>query len=152
MKKILFMAIVSLLSFTVAAQSYKGSSAVQSYEEKLNDLYCTGLFHSTHGTILDIGAQNSVRTYFNILDWLEGRVAGVQVYTTWSGVRIPVIRGNVPGIYLDEIAISPGMLNMININDIAVVKIIKTPFLGGFNGSGGAIAIYTFGGEEEEEE
>lgn len=146
------MAIASWLSLAVTAQSYKGRQAIQSYEEKLNELYCTGLFKSTDGAILDVGSQTSVRTYFNILDWLEGRVAGLQIYNTSTGIRIPVLRGNIPGIYLDEIAISPGTLNMININDIAIVKIIKTPFFGGFNGGGGAIAIYTFGNEEEEEE
>ena len=78
-------------------------------------------------------------------------MAGLQIYTTSMSIRIPFIRGNVPGIYLDEMNVSPGLLNAINVNDIAIIKIIKTPFLGGFNGGNGAIAIYTHGGEEEEE-
>ncbi len=146
------MVIVSWLSFTAAAQSYRGNTYVQSNEEKLNDLYCSGLFNSTHGTIIDISSQTSTNSYLNILDWLTGRVAGLRVYTAVNGNLIPFIRGNVPGIYLDEMLISPGTLNMININDIAIIKIIKTPFFGGFNGGNGAIAIYTLGGEEDEDE
>ena len=115
-------------------------------------MYCSGMFKSTHGTILDVANNTSSKGYLNILDWLQGRVAGLQVYTTKTGILFPVIRGNVPGIYLDEIPVNASFLNSLNINDIAIVKVIKTPFYGGFNGGGGAIAIYTIGGEEEEEE
>ena len=141
-----------MLSISLTAQSYRGTAYVQSYEEKLNDLYCTGLFNSAHGTIFDMTAQINVNAFLNILDWLPGRMAGLQIFTTSNGTRIPFIRGNVPGIYLDEMNVSPGLLNAININDIAIIKIIKTPFLGGFNGGNGAIAIYTKGGEEEEDD
>jgi hypothetical protein len=151
MKKIIFIAAISILSISLSAQSYRGNVYVQSYEEKLNDMYCTGLFKSTHGTIFDMTTQINANGFLNILDWLQGRVAGLQIFTTLNGTRIPVIRGNVPGIYLDEMNVSPGLLNAININDIAIIKIIKTPFFGGFNGGNGAIAIYTLGGEDEEE-
>ena len=63
---------------------------------------------------------------------------------------MPVIRGAVPGVYVDEILVPLNFLDALNVNDIAIIKIIKTPFLGGFNGAGGAIAIYTIGGEEED--
>jgi hypothetical protein len=33
-----------------------------------------------------------------------------------------------------------------------MIKVIRSPFYGGFNGGGGAIAIYTIKGEDEEEE
>ena len=144
---------IILLFVTVlaSAQSYKRISYLPTEEQRLNDLYCTGLFKSAEGTILNVEAQPGISAYFNILDWLEGRVAGLQVYNTRTGIRVPIIRGNRPGIYLDEMPISADQVRNINTIDIAIVKVIRQPFLGGFNGSGGAIAIYTKMGEEEEE-
>ena len=149
--KTILIAFLSLISISLSAQSYRGSVSRQSQEDMLNELYCTGLFKSTDGTILDVATNVSARGYFNILDWLQGRVAGLQIQTSRSGILYPVIRGNIPGIYLDEMPVSANFLNSLNVNDIAIVKVIKTPFYGGFNGGGGAIAIYTLGGEEEED-
>jgi TonB-dependent Receptor Plug Domain len=153
MKNIMIAAFAGLLTLSLSAQSYKGAVKQQTPEEKLNELYCSGMFKSTDGTILDItsNANVSARTYSNILDWLPGRVAGLQVYTTRMGVSIPLIRGSVPGIYVDEIPVAASYLNMLNAADIAMIKVIKTPFYGGFNGGGGAIAIYTLKGEDEAE-
>ncbi|MBL7710517.1 MAG: TonB-dependent receptor plug domain-containing protein [Chitinophagaceae bacterium] len=152
MKKISVLVTSIFLSLLISAQAYKGNTPTTTPEEKLNELYCSGLFKTTDGTILDVASEVSAKGYLNILDWLQGRVAGLQVYTSRMGVSIPVIRGSVPGIYVDEMPVSMSYLQMLNINDIAIVKVIKTPFYGGFNGGGGAIAIYTLGGEEEEGE
>jgi hypothetical protein len=152
MKKIITAVAAVLLVLTVSAQYKNAGRQPKSIEEKLNEMYATGLFKTTDGTILDVASTNSAKGYINILDWLQGRVAGLQVYTSRSGVPIPYIRGGVPGIYVDEMLVSASYLNLINVNDIAMVKVIKTPFYGGFNGGNGAIAIYTLGGEEEEED
>ncbi|MEO7922299.1 MAG: hypothetical protein ABIR30_01340 [Chitinophagaceae bacterium] len=149
MKKLFIIFLVAAFSLPVTAQSYKGESKNKTASEKLNDQYCTGLFKTTDGTIMDI-ASSSASAYGNIIDWLESRVSGLQVYTSRTGLSIPLIRGSVPGIYVDENPVSVSYLNMMNINDIAIVKIIKTPFFGGFNSGSGAIAIYTFADEEEE--
>ena len=151
MKKIIIASVVCLFSFAISAQSYRGSIIKQTPEEKLNELYCSGMFQSAHGTILDVASNTTSKSYFNILNWLQGRVAGLQVYTSRSGTPFPVIRENVAAVYIDEIPVPASFLNLINVNDIAMVKIIKTPFLGGFNGGGGAVAVYTLGGEDEEE-
>ncbi|HMU47136.1 MAG TPA: hypothetical protein PKC72_12265 [Chitinophagaceae bacterium] len=142
--------IIAWFGFSIQAQDYKGSETNKTTEDKLNDEYCSGLFKTTDGTILDVASSISAGSYLNILDWMDGRVAGLQVYTVGSGIRVPVIRGSVPGIYLDEMPVSLNYLSMINTNDIAIVKVIKTPFYGGFNGGGGAIAIYTLGTEEDD--
>jgi hypothetical protein len=149
--KTILIALLSFITLSLSAQSYRGSQQKQTAEEKLNDLYCTGLFHSTDGTILDVTSSISSRGYFNILEWLQGRVAGLQIQTSRSGILYPVIRGNVPGVYVDEMPVPINYLSFLNVNDIAIIKVIKTPFYGGFNGGGGAIAIYTIGTEEEDE-
>jgi hypothetical protein len=149
MKKIITAVAAVLLVLTVSAQYKNAGRQPKSLETKLNEMYATGLFKSAEGTILDVASNNSVKSYFNILDWLQGRVAGLQVYMSRSGVAIPYLRGGVPGIYVDEMLVSASYLNMLSINDIAMVKVIKTPFYGGFNGGNGAIAIYTLGGDED---
>lgn len=149
MKKVLVLIFAGLIYFSASAQRYKGNERKPTVEEKLNDLYCSGMFKSSEGTILDVSSNPNAQTYINILDWLPGRVAGLQVYTSGNGVSIPVIRGSVPGVYIDEMPVPLSFLSSLSSFDVAMIKVIKSPFYGGFNGSGGAIAIYTKVEEEE---
>lgn len=151
MKRFYLFFLCSIFALVLGAQSYRGGENFTTPEQELNELYCSGLFKTTHGNIIEVASNDGARAYMNILDWLEGRVAGLQVFTTMAGVRVPVIRGGVPGIFIDEMQISADFLNSLNTADIAIIKVIKTPFFGGFNGANGAIAIYTLGGEEEED-
>ena len=149
MKKIFL--ITGLIIASLAGFSQKHASN-KSRSEILNEQYTSGLFKTADGTIFDIENEN-VQAYFNILDWLEGRVSGLQVFVSRSGVRIPVIRGTVASIFVDEMRMDPSFLNSISTSDIAMIKVIKGPFAGAIgNGGGGTIAIYTFRGEDEEEE
>ena len=152
MKKILIIAFLAALNLSVTAQSYKASIQDKTPEQKLNEEYCTGMFKTADAQILDVTAGTSAFNYFNILDWLQGRVAGLQVYKSRTGLSVPVIRGAVSGIYVNEVPVSLSYLNSISAADIAMIKVIKSPFFGGFNGAGGAISIYTFTGDEDEEE
>jgi TonB-dependent Receptor Plug Domain len=150
MKKILLIATLFTISFATMAQKY--ASRVKSPNEILNEQYATGLFKSADGTIFDIENEN-VQAYFNILDWLEGRVAGLQVFVSRSGIRVPVIRGTVATIFVDEMRMDASFLNMLSVNDIAMIKVIKGPFAGAIgNGGGGTIAIYTIKADDDEEE
>jgi hypothetical protein len=149
MKKVFLIAgllIASIIGISQTRVSHKSRSEV------LNDQYTSGLFKTANGTIFDIENEN-VQAYFNILDWLEGRVAGLQVFVTKGGARIPVMRGSVATVFVDEMRMDPSFLNSLSTNDVAMIKVIKGPFAGGVgNSGGGAIAIYTLKGEEEEEE
>ncbi len=150
MKKILIITALFTISFATFAQTRV--SRPKSQKEILNDEYASGMFKSADGTIFDIENEN-VQAYFNILDWLDGRIAGLQVFVSRSGIRVPVIRGSVATIYVDEMRTDASMLNSLSVHDIAMVKIIKGPFAGAIgNGGGGVIAIYTWKGEEDEEE
>jgi hypothetical protein len=148
MKNIIITVIAVFFGLTTFAQK---SINNKSWTEKLNEEYCTGVFQTTDGTILDVASNPSVSSYLNILDWMSGRVAGLTVRSGKNGVSIPLIRGRVPGIFVDEQQVSANYLNTLPVHDIAMAKVIKTPFYGGINSGGGAIAIYTRGGEEEEE-
>lgn len=150
MKKILVLAALFTITFAATAQKYVAK--VKSPTELLNEQYATGMFRSTDGTIFDIQSEN-VAAYFNILDWLEGRVAGLQVFVSRSGIRVPVIRGTLATIFVDEMRMDASFLNTLSVNDIAMIKVIKGPFAGAIgNGGGGTIAIYTIKADDEEEE
>jgi len=149
MKKIFLITGLTVASLIGISQTQVSN---KSRSEVLNDEYTTGLFKTAHGTIFDMENENA-QAYFNILDWLEGRVAGLQVFVSRNGARIPVIRGSMATIFVDEMRMDATFLNSISTSDIAMIKVIKGPFAGAVgNGGGGAIAIYTFKGEEEEEE
>lgn len=150
MKKIFLIMFLAVFAIPVFSQKFN-SRPQKSIGQKLNDEYCSDLFRMEDGTILDVASDNSAKAYFNILDWIQGRVAGLQIYTTRWGVPIPVIRGQRAAIYLDEVPVNPDGLNSIPVTDIAMVKVIKGPNAAVF-GSTGVIAVYTLKGDDEEEE
>ena len=150
--KTIFLSLFTIgFAVSVTAQQSVNNRTI---DQQLNDAYCTGLFKSTDGSIFDVASTPTVNGYLNIIEWLDGRVSGMQVQKNRVGTVIPILRGRVPGVYIDEIQVSASAVNMLSVHDIAMVKVIKTPFYGGFNGGGGAIAIYTKGSEliEEDEE
>ena len=153
MKKLFFIIIV--LAFSISGFSQKRVAQFKTKEEVLNETYCSGMFNTLHAVYFDFmddGVNASAMGYQNILDWLQGRVAGLRIITTRNNLRIPVIRNQRAGVYVDEMWMGYDFLSMFPISDIAMVKIIKGPFAGGWGGAGGAIAIYTIRGETEDEE
>ncbi len=151
MKKILLITTLFAIGFSAVAQ-VNLSKSPNSRKEILNEQYASSLFKNAEGTIIDVENEN-VQGYLNILDWLNGRVAGLQIFVTRSGIRVPVIRGSAATIFVDEIQMDPSYLNFISVNDIGMIKVIKGPFAGAFgNGGGGTIAIYTIRADDDEEE
>jgi len=153
MKKVVLLAFASVLSFTLFSQRYPGNTNATP-EEKLNNEYCTGLFKTHDGTIIDLVNENeSAKSYFNILEWLQGRVAGLQIYHTRYGTAVPFIRNTRASIFVDEIPVDAGYLNDLAVADIAMIKIIKQPFVGAVgNGGAGVIAIYTRNADDDGDE
>lgn len=143
--------------FFLAVSSAVGQQRIsqpKSVEQMLNEEYCTGLFKSADGTYFDMLNDRTATgaiTYLNILDWLQGRVAGLQIYNSSTNVKIPFIRNSRASIYVDEMPVSPSFLNLLSVSDIGMIKVIKGPFAGAFGGAGGVIAIYTIRAEEDEE-
>ncbi len=138
--------LISGCAIGVSGQTYNGAKTTETWQEKLNDKYCSGLFNTVDGTYFDMLNDNTASSadgYLNILDWLQGKVAGLQIYILRDDTRLPLIRNCLAGIFVDEIRVDPEFLNSLPVSDIAMIKVIKGPFLGGFNSPGGAIAIYT---------
>lgn len=153
MKKIALLVSASFLGLLLFAQRYPGN-ANTSTEERLNDEYCTGPFKTHEGMIIDLVNKNeSAKTYLNILEWLQGRVAGLQIYYTRYGIPVPFIRNTRASIFVDEMPVDAGYVNNLPVPDIAMIKIIKQPFVGAIgNGGGGVIAIYTLKGDDDEDD
>jgi hypothetical protein len=153
MKKILLTIIVAAAVLSVNGQTYRGDEA-RAVNDRLTEKYSSGLFKSADGTVFDLEDDTHPSiSYLNILDWLNGQVAGLQVYTNRYNVRIPYIRGTRAQIYVDEIRVEPDFLNALPTFDIGMIKVIRGPFAGGF-GNNSVIAIYRFKpdpGEEEED-
>ncbi len=111
--------------------------------KELNDKLSSPLFRSMNETIFDfVNSDTSAQGYINIMQWLQGRVAGLTIDYS-MGNYIPRLRGSYINIYLDEMKIDASQINSIPISDIAMVKIIKDHFAGSSGGSSGGIAIYT---------
>src|SRR5437870_798807 len=114
MKKILFA--ITFTAFASIAESQVKLND-RTHEQKLNEQYCTGLFQSTDGIILDMENNPAVGSYYNILDWLDMRVAGLRVYKLRSANRVPYIRGQVPGVFVDEQQVPLSYLNSLPTTD-----------------------------------
>ncbi len=92
----------------------------------------------------------------NILEVLQGRVAGLQVVRSGPNQFSAVIRGQGTPLYLlDGVPVDESMLQSINQYDISRIEILKSPGntgIYGGRGSGGVIALFTQRGPTEIEE
>ena len=122
----------------------------KSNKQKLNEQLSSGMFRSMNEDVFDLVNENQeAMSYQNILQWLQGRVAGLQIQMQ-GGDYIPIIRGSRVQLYLDEMAVDPGAISGMSVSNIAMVKVIKSGFIGGVGGGGGgAVAIYTRRGDTQ---
>ncbi|MDR6405708.1 MULTISPECIES: hypothetical protein [Chryseobacterium] len=120
----------------------KGAKKVKT--QKLNEQLSSSLFKSMNEQVFDFVNENQHAQYSSgILQWLQGQVAGLEIQSQ-GGNYIAYMRGGKVDLYLDEMKIDAGQASSISMSDIAMVKVIKGSFAGGFGGGGnGAIAIYS---------
>jgi len=111
--------------------------------ELMDEKYSSGLFKGGDGYQFDLVNDRTSTAYLNVFSYLQGKVAGLQIGNSSGGTPSLTWRGGSPSFYLDEVQTDADMLNGIPVSDIAYVKVFRPPFMGGFNGSNGAIAIYT---------
>jgi hypothetical protein len=115
--------------------------------EIMDKKYASGLFSGGDGYQFDIVNDPVASSLPNIFYYLQTRVAGLQINTTTSPPTL-TWRGGAPGLYVDEVPTDAEMVSSIPVTDIAYIKVFRPPFVGGFNGSNGAIAIYTRRGDD----
>jgi len=117
----------------------KVKSPIQVLEEK----YATGLFSGGDGYSFDLASDPASMGSMDVLGYLQGRVAGLQITGSGSSATLSW-RGATPDLYLNEMVAQIDMVQNVPIADIAFIKVMRPPFFGSFGGGGGgAIAIYT---------
>ncbi|MFC0775856.1 hypothetical protein [Terrimonas alba] len=116
----------------------KGKSPTQLLDEK----YSSGMFSGGDSYQFDLVNDPFASSALNIFTYLQGKVAGLQINTSGANPSMQW-RGGSPQLYLDETAVDPSFVTSLNVSDVAYIKVFRPPFMGGFNGANGAIAIYT---------
>ncbi len=117
----------------------KSKSPLQVLDEK----YTSGMFSGFDGTSFDLTNDPSAMGGINILTYLQGKVAGLQISVAGAQASASW-RGSNTDFFLNEISTPLDLILSLPISDIAYVKAIRPPFFGSLGGgSGGAVAIYT---------
>lgn len=108
--------------------------------ESTDKRYATGMFSSDNGYTFDLTQENP--TSFNVFQYLQARVPGLQIN---GDVNNPSLswRGGAPGVFLDQMPVDVQTVANIPMSDVALIKVYRPPFMGGFGGGNGAIAIWT---------
>ncbi len=111
----------------------------------LNDKLSSGMFRSMNEQVFDLVNENQdAQGSQNILQWLQGRVAGLTFQMDSSGNYVPYMRGGQAKLYMDEVPMDASMINSTPVSNIAMVKVIKGSGL-----LGNAVAIYTRRGDTQ---
>lgn len=117
--------------------------------EDLNKKLSSPLYRSMNEVVFDFVNDNqSAASSPNILQWLQGRVAGLTINNE-NGNPTPYIRQGKANIYLDEMLVDANALSGIPVANIAMVKVIKEGGLGMSGGGNGGVLIYTKRGDTQ---
>ncbi len=122
-------------------------SQIRSRINELDKRYTSGLFSGADSYQFDLTEDRTAMSALNIFQYLQGKVAGLQISNSGASTTLQW-RGGSPSVYLNEAPTDIDMISSVAVSDIAYVKVFRPPFMGGFNGAGGAIAIYTKRGND----
>lgn len=125
----------------------KTKSPVQIMDEK----YTSGLFSGGDGYQFDLVNDPFAKSAIDIFTYLQGKVAGLQISGSGANTTLTWRQGT-PALYLDEMSSDVSMVSSVSVQDVAYIKVFRPPFMGGFNGGNGAIAIYTRRGNDMKNE
>lgn len=123
----------------------------EQYRKQLNEEYTSGFFSSDNAYMLVPDDDPSAAGYWNVFQYLQGRVPGLMIRNAYSfGPARVAYRGGRPAFFLDEMRVDASAISNVNVYDIALIKVFRSPFMGAIGGGpNGAIAVYTKRGDEE---
>lgn len=113
---------------------------------ELNNKLSSPLYRSMSETVFDFVNENQSASSQNILQWLQGRAAGLTI-SYENGIPTPYIRQAKANVYLDEMLTDASALTGLSSDNIAMVKIIKDGAIGMSGGGSGGVLIYTKRGD-----
>lgn len=118
------------------------TSTVKSRAQQFNEEYVSGMFRSGNERLISVMDDPTALGNTNIFNYLQGRVAGLQISPVGFNGGFARWRGSPVTFFLDEMRVAAQQVAVIPMADIAIVKAFPPPFFG-TPGGGGAIAIYT---------
>ncbi len=124
-------------------------SKIKTPLQEMDEKYASGLFTGGDGYSFDLVNDPLARAQMNVFTYLQGKVAGLQVSNATSPTPSLSWRGGSPTLYLNEMPTDVSQIATMAVSDIAYIKVFRPPFMGGFNGANGAIAIYMRKGGDE---
>lgn len=101
------------------------------------------LYGATGGTVVDFANMPAAQSGMNLLQMLQGRVAGLTVSGNPPNMSVQIRGQGSPQFILDGQKVDIDFISNIPSSDVESVEIFKGPEAAIFGGSGGAIAIYT---------
>jgi hypothetical protein len=123
------------------------TNTVKSRAQQFNEEYVSGMFKSGNERIISVMDDPTALGNTNIFNYLQGRVAGLQISPSGFNGGFARWRGSPVTFFLDEMRVAAQQIAGIPMADIAIVKAYPPPFFG-TPGGGGAVAIYTRRGGE----
>ncbi|MEO6455095.1 MAG: hypothetical protein ABIN97_13530 [Ginsengibacter sp.] len=112
----------------------------KSKKQVMDEEYTSGLFRGSDDYSF-ITEDDPFANSQTVLSYLQGKVPGLQV--NLSGTPSLSWRGGTPAIFLNESPTDLDLIQSISMNDVAMIKVFRPPFIGAIGGgAGGAIAVY----------
>jgi hypothetical protein len=109
--------------------------------EKKEKLYVGGLF-SGDGKGFDVVNDRTAVSSFNVFQYLQGKVAGLQIISNGANTQLSW-RGGTPAVYLNEMQTDISQVASINMADVGYIKVISPGSAGAISNSGsGVISVY----------
>jgi hypothetical protein len=117
--------------------------------QKMDEKYTSGLFSGEGDNVqFDVLDDKSAFAFPGVINYLQGKVAGLMITIGSDNVPSLQWRGETPTIYLNEMSVDATQIQNLSMNDVAYIKVFRPPFTGGMNDAGGAIAVYTKKGND----
>ena len=124
----------------------------EEYKKNLDAQYTTGVFKGFNNAYMLVTETDpAALASFTVFQYLQGRVAGLIIDNSRAYSPVVSWRMSTTSFFLNEMQVDASVLATVSMNDIGLIKVFRPPFIGARgNGPGGAIAVYTLLGDEEE--
>ncbi len=120
----------------------KVTARKNSLKDRIDKQYTSGIFSGGFAHVFTTEDDPFAQSAFSVLDYLRGKVAGLEISTTGEGSIKR--RGSNTDVFLDEMTTDISALQSIPMNSVAMIKVFDPPFFGAMGGGpGGAVAVYT---------
>jgi hypothetical protein len=101
------------------------------------------MYGATGGTVVDFANDPSARSSTNVLQFLQGRVAGLTISGNPPDLSVQIRGLGTPLFILDGMKVDVETISTIPTADVEAVEVFKGQEAAIFGGNGGAIAVYT---------